>query len=597
MLNNISFRVKLFIIIFIMVIIPVTLVVSLLYSRLVYEMTNQISTVVANSLNFTSEYIESSLNAIQRISDLLLEEDSLETAARYDEHMTDQEIIDFNISIRKLFYDYIQQIRISYSTFGFDSFYVYIPGQNLLLDSKTTYYEDINPQNIDFLRLHYGEPVWFATRAVDYYTVNGIESSYGYTNLLTFADDIRDEDNVPILSLAANVRVDFLSSYYSSVQKGIPGDFVIIDRKGDFIANSDTRHIWENENNTRLLNEIRNSQKSSGNFEIPVNGQNYFAVFSHSLNSGWNYVVMIPSVEIFGQIYIFQRFFVLLITIITLLILPICFIISRTLYSPLEKLVIAMQNVKNGNLDTVIKGRRRDEYQKVYEGFNLMLGELRDLIEDLSNEKSLTKQAEINLIQAQINPHFLYNTLDSIYSIAVINKVDEISNMASALSKFFRVSLSGGKTDISLKGALDIVKSYLTIQNIRFSNKIQHEVSIPEKYMEILVPKLLLQPIVENSIFHGLEKKKEKGHLSISCSESEDTLFIHIDDDGAGIAPEELSVLQRTIRSGEDDEHFALKILNRQIMLKYGKNYGLSIESRYGKGTRVTISLPLTGAN
>ena len=595
MLNNISFRVKLYISIFIMVIIPVTLVVSVLYQRLIFEITSQVSGVVANSLNFTSEYIETSLNAIQRTSRLLLGEETLETAARFPGPMTDREIIDTNISIRALLYYYTQQIRISNSTFGFDSFYVYLPYQNLLMDSKTTYYENVNTANIDFLHQSPGETGWFTTSAVDFYTINNLENRYGYTKLVTFTDEIRDENNNTILTLAANVRFDFLSDYYRRVQRGIPGDFIILDSRGNFIANSSTRHIWEDKNNSRLLSSIQNSRGPNGNFEISVDKQKYFAVFSRSAYSGWNYVALIPSDEIFEQIYNSRKFFVLLIIIITVLIVPICILITRTLYKPLEKLVLAMQNVKNGNLDTTIKDTRRDEYQKVYEGFNLMLGELKQLIEDLSNEKALNKQAEINLIQAQINPHFLYNTLDSIYSIAVLHKVDEISNMAAALSRFFRVSLSGGKTDIYLKEALEITRSYLTIQNIRFNNKIQFEISIPEKYMNIIIPKLLLQPIVENSIYHGLEKKKGKGRLTISCSENEETLFIYVDDDGAGVPEEKLAALKETIESGEDEEHFALKTLNKQLILKYGKDYGLQIASRAGTGTRVTIPLPRPG--
>jgi len=461
-----------------------------------------------------------------------------------------------------------------------------------LIDSKTTYYEQVIPENIDFLGQNPGEPVWFTTRGIDFYTLNGMENRYGYDKLLTFIYEIQDENNVPILILAANVRLDFLGDYYRRVQRGIPGDFMIIDRNGNFIVNSNTQHTWENGNDNRLLGSIVNSQRPSGNFRISASDRNYLAVFSRSAYSMWNYVVLIPDVEIFGQFYNIQRFFIFIIIIITLLTIPICFLITRTLYKPLEKLVLAMQNVKDGNLDTAINDLRRDEYQKVYEGFNLMLGELKRLIEDLSNEKSLNKQAEINLIQAQINPHFLYNTLDSIYSIAVIHKVDEIANIAAALSKFFRVSLSGGKTDTSLKEALDIVKSYVTIQNIRFSNKIQYEVLIPEQYMNITVLKLLLQPVVENSIYHGLEKKKGKGLLTISSSEDEENLSLYIDDDGTGIPEERLAALEKTICGEEDDEHFALKTLNKQIMLKYGKSYGLSIKSHYGRGTRVTILLP-----
>ena len=591
-LNNISFRIKLFISIFIMVIIPVTMAVSVLYRRVVYEITSQVSNVVVNSLNFASDYIESSLSAIRRTSSLLLGEERLVEAAGFGSTMTDRDIIETNIAVRKLFYDYIQQIRISYSTFGFDSFYAYLPNHNLLLDSKTTYYEDIDPQNIDFLALNPGESAWYNTRAADYYTINGIENRYGYFKLITFTQEILDEDGAPLLCLAANVRFDFLSDYYSRVQRGIPGDFMIIDRKGNFIANSGAPQAPDSGINSSLLAAIENSQKLSGSFDIKINERDYLAVYSRSAYTMWNYVVLIPDADIFGQIYRIQWFFIFVIIVITALTIPICSMITGALYKPLENLVLAMQNVKNGNLDTAISDTRRDEYQKVYEGFNLMLAELKQLIEDLSNEKSLNKQAEINLIQAQINPHFLYNTLDSIYSIAVIHKVDEISNMASALSKFFRISLSGGKTNTTLKEALDIAKSYLTIQNIRFNNKIQYEVSIPDEYMEIVVPKLLLQPVVENSIYHGLEKKKGKGRLSISSSENDETVFIYIDDDGAGIPEEKLAELRRIIDRGEEGEHFALKTINKQLILKYGRKYGLLIESREGAGTRVTISLP-----
>ena len=592
MLNNISFRVKLYISIFIMVIIPVTLAVSVLYKRVVYEITFQVSNVVVNSLNFACDYIESSLSTIRRTSSLLLMEEGLAEAAGFEGQMTDRDIIETNIAVRKLFNYYIQQIRISNSTFGFDSFYVYLPNHDLLMDSKTTYYKGIKAENIDFLALNPGDPSWYTTRAADYYTINGVENRYGYFKLLTFTQDIRGEEGTILLCLAANVRFDFLSDYYSRVQRGIPGDFMIIDRKGNFVANSSAAQNSDNTINNSILAAIENSHRLSGSFETRINDREYLAVYSRSAYTMWNYVVLIPDTDIFGQIYSIRRFFIFVIIVITVLTIPFCSMIAGALYNPLENLVLAMQNVKNGNLDTAISDPRRDEYQKVYEGFNLMLAELKQLIDDLSNEKSLNKQAEINLIQAQINPHFLYNTLDSIYSIAVIHKVDEISNMASALSKFFRVSLSGGKTDTTLKEALEIAKSYLTIQNIRFGNKIKYEVSIPEPCLDIVVPKLLLQPIVENSIYHGLEKKKGKGRLSISCKEYEETVSIYVDDDGVGIPEDKLEELKKTLDGGEDREHFALKTINKQLILKYGKKYGLTIESREGYGTRVTISLP-----
>ena len=276
------------------------------------------------------------------------------------------------------------------------------------------------------------------------------------------------------------------------------------------------------------------------------------------------------------------------------MVLGITILLSNIFYKPLEKLVSAMQMIENRNLDVRIDDKRADEYQRVYKGFNDMVSELKRLIKDLTNEKILKKEAEIKLLQAQINPHFLYNTLESIHSIAKIKKVEEIALMVSALSKFYRISLSGGKDIVTLKEAVELVKDYLTIQNIRFKGKISYYFDISDELMRYRVPKLILQPIVENSIYHGIERSKGNGILNIYGMLDKSNLNLVVEDNGVGIEKESLEELQRSIEddSFENSKNFALKNLNQQIKLKYGPNYGLSIKSEYGKGTCVTIRLP-----
>jgi len=289
-----------------------------------------------------------------------------------------------------------------------------------------------------------------------------------------------------------------------------------------------------------------------------------------------------------------QEFFTISISIIAFMVLGITILLSNIFYKPLEKLVSAMQMIENRNLDVRIDDKRADEYQRVYKGFNDMVSELKRLIKDLTNEKILKKEAEIKLLQAQINPHFLYNTLESIHSIAKIKKVDEIALMVSALSKFYRISLSGGKDIVTLKEAVELVKDYLTIQNIRFKGKISYNFDISDELLKYKVPKLILQPIVENSIYHGIERSKGNGILNIYGMLENNDLNLIVEDNGVGIKKESLEELQRSIEdeSFEDSKNFALKNLNQQIKLKYGQNYGLSIKSEYGKGTCVTIRLP-----
>lgn len=593
-MNSISFRYRLFLIICIVAIVPITVMAGILYRRAVFEITSQITDVVVKTLNFSIEYIEPSLQTIIHTSELILREEKIGAAAEAEKSMPYNDIVEYNKSVREILSMYIERIKSINSTFGFDSFYVYLPRHRLLLDSKTTFYENINPEYLDFVSGSRKNRSWSITKAVDFYTLNQIDRHrFGYNRLLTYVNQVTDEKGEVILYLAANVRFDFLSGYYNRIEKGIPGNFLILDTDGNFIANSHEEQGADFGN--RISAAIQSGKESSGSLQTVFADQRWFVVYSVSGYTRWKYALAVPAKDVFGQIYNIRNFFVLVVLLITALILPLCFIVSGSVYRPLGKLIAAMREVEGGRLDIRINDRREDEYRLVFRSFNKMAGELNKLVEDLANEQVLKKQAEINMLQAQINPHFLYNTLDSIYSIAVMYKVEEISKIVAALSKFFRIALSEGKQDITLKEELDIIKNYLIIQNIRFNNKIEYRISVPEEYKDISIPKLLLQPIVENSIFHGMERKKGKGHLSISCQTEEDTLCIRISDDGVGMTEEHLRSLRDSINRDRigDTDNFALRTLNKQLILRYGAQYGLHLDSAWGKGTTVAVSIPI----
>jgi two-component system sensor histidine kinase YesM len=585
----------LFLIIFITAVAPISFVAAVLYQRAVFEITSQISGVVVNTLNFTIDYIEPSLQNVINTSNLILSEEPLLSAAAMQRPMNYAEIIAFNKTAREILGLYVQRIRSLYSAFGFDSFYVYLPRHHLLLDSKTTFYENIRPENLEFLKIDRQNKSWHITREVDFYTLNQINSRLGFRRLLSHVNQVLDDRGEPILYIASNVRVDFLGGYYNRIAKGIPGNFLILDEEGGCMANSHEEP--DQDFAARVSALIAEGSAASGSFDAFLSGQRWFVVYSVSPYTGWKYTVAVPSNTVFGQIYNIQKFFILVALVITALILPVCFIVSGGVYRPMEKLLFAMQEIEAGRLEVRINDKREDEYQKMYRGFNKMAGELNKLVEDLANEQVLKKQAEIHVLQAQINPHFLYNTLDSIYSIAVMHKVDAISKITAALSKFFRISLSGGKQDITLKEELDIIKNYLVIQNIRFNNKIECTISVPPQYLDLAIPKLLLQPIVENSIYHGMELKKGKGHLNIGCLREGNRLLIRVSDDGIGMSAEQLRCLRVSIGNeadGRDTGNFALRTLNRQLVLKYGAGCGLEIESSIGEGTTVSVSIPLS---
>ncbi|NEN86822.1 cache domain-containing sensor histidine kinase [Paenibacillus elgii] len=598
-LRNMSFRLKMFVIMFIVILIPMILVSTILFKWSEQAITDQTSKVVISSIEFAVTNIDSALENVAGMSKMLLTENRLIAIAKRGEPLKPEEKHEKYNGIMDLLSFFITRIKVMNILEGIDSFYLYLVKQNTIMDSKSTYYEDVNVDHVDFVQQAKSgqwKDRWFVSAPVNYDSLNGIETRLETAKQISFTTALSDEDGHDIAVLAANVNESFISDYYKKIQRGIPGEFVVLDQSSTVVACPDNRLVGSRTSDyTKMNDTIQNMKSKSGSFFITVQGEEKFAVYSVSDYTNWSYVVVIPASEILGKVNEMQKFMLIVISVTGILIFGITLLLSRFFYKPLEKLVLAMQKIENRRLDFKIKDNRGDEYKRVYQGFNDMVDELNVLIRDLENEKILNQEAEIKLLQAQINPHFLYNTLDSIYSIARIKKVDEISQMVAALSKFFRISLSSGKEVVALKEAVQLVINYLTILNIRYKGAITFELDIPEELYACQVPKLLLQPIVENTVYHGLERRKGGGQLTISAVTQSHALFLYVEDDGIGIEPAALDKLQSMLSGNGPGESssFALRNLNRQIRLKYGMAYGVTLESVYGQGTRVTVKLPV----
>jgi two-component system sensor histidine kinase YesM len=245
-----------------------------------------------------------------------------------------------------------------------------------------------------------------------------------------------------------------------------------------------------------------------------------------------------------------------------------------------------------------------EEITKLSHSFNTKLDEKARLTRDLQEatvnlyESQLDrKQAELDYLRSQINPHFLYNTLETIQGIALEKEVPEIADASGALGKLLRHNIQGSDT-VSLNRELEITEAYLTIQKLRFTDKLNVIISVRENTRKLPVMKVLLQPLVENAVYHGLEPKTGPGTLYIGARIEESDLLISIYDDGVDIPAEKLSELQenldrapQSLRSAK--VHIGLLNVQNRIRLRYGKPYGLSLESTPGKGTKVILRLPV----
>ena len=218
----------------------------------------------------------------------------------------------------------------------------------------------------------------------------------------------------------------------------------------------------------------------------------------------------------------------------------------------------------------------------------------RPIEEQVKEEQKRLRKAEFDLLQSQINPHFLYNTLDAIVWSAEAGNQKQVVSMVGNLSDFFRLSLNKGKETVLIREELQHVRSYLEIQHIRYQDILKFEIDVPETLFDFRIPKLTVQPVVENALYHGIKNKRGGGRITVSGQEKRDYISIIVEDTGKGMTEERLLAVRRAIREGNPGESvvYGLYNVNERIRLNCGEEYGIHIESTEDKGTRVEIRLP-----
>lgn len=264
--------------------------------------------------------------------------------------------------------------------------------------------------------------------------------------------------------------------------------------------------------------------------------------------------------------------------------------IAKNVIYPIQRLVDSMAEVQNGWLHRVSMNVNDDEIGLLKNSYNAMLIEINQLIEELLQKEKTLRMAELDALQEQMKPHFLYNTLDMIRYMALENRTDEVYNMLETLGNFYRRFLSKGSTDLSLGEEIEIVKSYLTLQRTRFEDIFTDEYEIEEGLSSIRVPRLILQPLVENSIYHGIRPKGEHGVIRVTVKRQEDFLFLSIYDNGIG-----MSVHQRELLfSGKDSRSFGFQGTIERIRYYYKTEDVFEIHSTEGEYCEIILKLPLS---
>jgi two-component system sensor histidine kinase YesM len=271
--------------------------------------------------------------------------------------------------------------------------------------------------------------------------------------------------------------------------------------------------------------------------------------------------------------------------------------ISRSIYMPIKQLHDVTTTITKNDLQVLMTRSNADEITELGMSFNIMIGKIRELLDAKIKEQENLKRAELRALQAQINPHFLYNTLDTIIWMAEAQKTDQVVEIVSALSSFFRISLSKGRDWITIGEELERIKSYLTIQRMRYSDIMDFRIEADEEVLDNSILKLILQPLVENALYHGIKNKRGGGTITVHARQKNETeILLEVEDNGIGLTPDKLAQLQAELAdtSGEMklESGFAIGNVNKRIRLYYGNPYGLSIQSGYNTGTCATLVIP-----
>ncbi|MDQ8734438.1 histidine kinase [Paenibacillus sp. LHD-38] len=374
----------------------------------------------------------------------------------------------------------------------------------------------------------------------------------------------------------------------------------IASENSDVIVKSGQSVVYPFRNLSPEIAQTAQPLNQADGYEIKdLNGEAVFLSQKKSSYTGWTYYNVVPYNHIFEKIVWLKNTLIIVFTATVVIVIIIGMLFARSLTKPIRLLITQMKEVQYGDLDNMgvsLHGaviQQMDEVGLLQRTFRLMIARINTLIKENYANQLIIKETEFKALQAQINPHFLYNSLDSIHWLAKKNDQGQISSMVVSLGYLLRSSISLKRNVITIAEELEIVQHYITIQKYRFQHRLDFHMDVEERYMNVLIPKLTLQPLLENAIQYGLEPQIEPCTIRIYAQESGDRLAIIVEDQGPGMDEQYL----RKVLSGEVETRgsgIGLKNIQDRMRLAFGESYGMQLESTVGSGTKVMVMLPLT---
>ena len=411
-----------------------------------------------------------------------------------------------------------------------------------------------------------------------------------YRWVVSLSREIRSPDNTKGLGiLLVDLNFSVINDILNGIELGKRGYVYIIDRSGRVVYHPQQQLLYSNLKTEKIEEALA---LDNGSFITNEGGQSRIYTVQDS-GFGWKIVGVSYVSELVNNKGEMQTSFFILGGISLVVALLLSFLLSRNLTRPIHQMQKHMSEVEKGNFDIQVLVDSTREIGMLARAFNLMVVRIRELMAQVVKEQEFKRKSELNALQAQINPHFLYNTLDSIVWLAENDKSAEVVRMTSALARLFRASISKGSELVPIRNEVEHISNYLTIQKMRYRDKLDFCIDVDDAIKGNLTLKVLLQPLVENAIYHGIKNKYGTGTIRITGEREGETIVLRVNDNGVGMDEETRKSLLSPATDAKQGKGVGLMNVHERIRLYFGKIYGLTIDSEPDEGTTVTVKFPV----
>jgi two-component system sensor histidine kinase YesM len=418
------------------------------------------------------------------------------------------------------------------------------------------------------------------------------DNKYHWVVSLSRAVELTNNKRTTSGVLLVDINFSGIEQICKNASLGQSAYVYLIDRDGEIIYHPRQQLIYSNliEENNKIA-----AAYEEGNHEENFQGEERLVTVKTVGYTGWKIVGVTPMKDITSDYSQMSIFAIFIISFGICVLVFLNMLVSSRIANPIRSLEKSVKELESGVKDVEISISGSYETKHLGKAIRSMVNQMHSLMDNIISEQESKRKSELNALQAQINPHFLYNTLDSIIWMIENENYDGAIIMVTALARLFRISLSRGKNIITVKDEIEHARNYLTIQNIRYKNKFTYNIEVDEDTLDLASIKLIIQPIIENAIYHGMEFMSGDGEILVKSYIKEGDLFIDVVDNGLGM-PQEVADALLTIKSKSENEKkssgIGLKNVHERIQLYYGKGYGLKIFSEPDEGTTISIHMP-----